>query len=151
MPRFETIRSVRHSAEQMFSLVADVERYPEFVPLCERLLVRRRHTQEDGKEVLVAEMTVAYKVVRETFTTKVTLDREKLHIDVRYLDGPFKSLENIWAFRPKGENACEIRFYLAYEFRSRTLAMLMNAVFDRFFRMFAHAFETRADTLYGVI
>jgi coenzyme Q-binding protein COQ10 len=129
-------------------LVADVERYPEFVPLCQSLRVRKR-TEQGGKEVIVADMTVAYKLVRETFTSRVTLDRSNLEILVEYLEGPFRRLNNRWRFRPVGERICDVEFDIAYEFRSRTLGMLMGAVFDAAFRRFASAFEKRADQVYG--
>jgi coenzyme Q-binding protein COQ10 len=149
MPSFKTIRRVRHAADDMFELVADVERYPEFVPLCEKLVVRRREPTADGRFVLVADMTVAYKVFRETFTSRVTLDKAKLQILVEYLDGPFRSLENRWSFRPEGGQSCEVEFFIAYEFRSRTLGMVMGAVFEAAFGRFAEAFERRADEVYG--
>src|ERR1700681_1046387 len=99
MPQFSTRRRVKHSAADMFDLVADIERYPEFVPLCRSMRVRRR-TQLADREVVVAEMTVAYKLIRETFTSRVTLDRERLAILVEYLDGPFSRMENRWVFHP---------------------------------------------------
>jgi coenzyme Q-binding protein COQ10 len=148
MPQFSTRRRVKHSAADMFDLVADIERYPEFVPLCQSLRVRRR-TEEGGKEVIVADMTVAYKLVRETFTSRVTLDRANLEILVEYLEGPFRRLNNRWRFRPVDERLSDVEFYIAYEFRSRTLGMLMGAVFDAAFRRFASAFEQRADKVYG--
>jgi coenzyme Q-binding protein COQ10 len=148
MPELSTTRRVHHAASEMFNLVADVERYPEFVPLCQSLRVRRR-TEEGGKEVIVADMTVAYKLVRETFTSRVTLDRANLEILVEYLEGPFRRLNNRWRFRPVGERLSDVEFYIAYEFRSRTLGMLMGAVFDAAFRRFASAFEQRADKVYG--
>jgi coenzyme Q-binding protein COQ10 len=148
MPELSTTRRVQHAASEMFDLVADVEHYPEFVPLCQSLSVRKR-TGEGGKEVIVADMTVAYKLVRETFTSRVTLDRSNLEILVEYLEGPFRRLNNRWRFRPVGERVCDVEFYIAYEFRSRTLGMLMGAVFDAAFRRFASAFEKRADHVYG--
>jgi coenzyme Q-binding protein COQ10 len=148
MPELSTSRRVHHAASEMFDLVADVERYPEFVPLCQSLRVRKR-MQEDGKDIIVADMTIAYKLVRETFTSRVTLDRANLEILVEYLEGPFRRLNNRWRFRPAGERACNVEFYIAYEFRSRTLGMLMGAVFDAAFRRFASAFEQRADKVYG--
>jgi coenzyme Q-binding protein COQ10 len=148
MPEYRTTRRVAHSAERMFDLVADVERYPEFVPFCEMLHVRGRRTEGD-KEVLVADMAVGYKLVRESFTSKVTLDRPALEIRADYLDGPFRSMENSWTFAPLPEGGCEINFCIVYEFRSRALAVLMGAMFDRVFRTFATAFEKRADQLYG--
>ena len=149
MPSFRTTRRVRHAAADMFDLGADVERYPQFVPLCERLVVRKRDTAGEGREVLVADMTVAYKLLRETFTSRVTLDRAKLEILVEYLDGPFRSLENRWNFKPEGERVSEVEFDIRYEFRSRMLGMVMGAVFDAAFRRFAEAFERRADEMYG--
>jgi coenzyme Q-binding protein COQ10 len=133
----------------MFDLVADVEKYPEFVPLCRALNVRRRTAQEDGSEVLVADMTVAYKLIRETFTSRVTLDKRDLKILVEYLNGPFSRMQNRWAFREKEDATCEVEFFIDYEFRSRMLAMLMGAMFDAAFRRFAAAFEKRADAVYG--
>ena len=150
MPRFSNKRRVQHRAEQMFDLVADVERYPEFVPLCQALKVRqRRKNADDGTETIVADMTVSFKLVKETFTSEVTLDRANLKILVRYLKGPFSSLENRWTFEPKGEEACEVGFFIAYEFRSRMLATLMGAMFDAAFTRFSAAFEKRADMVYG--
>jgi len=149
MPSFSTRRNVRHAAEDMFALVADVDKYPQFVPLCESLRVRRRTTEADGTEVLVADMTVAYKMIRETFTSRVTLDRPKLQILVQYLNGPFSRMENRWSFKPTGEKSCEVSFSIDYEFRSRMLGMLMGAMFDTAFRRFSAAFEQRADAVYG--
>ena len=150
MPRFETRHTVRHGADDMFALVADVEAYPRFVPLCEALRVRGRQELPDGRTVLIADMTVAYKVFRETFTSRVTLVPAERTILVEYLDGPFRHLENRWTFRPLGEKSCEVGFFIAYEFKSRTLGALMGAVFDRAFHRFAGAFEARADQVYGV-
>jgi len=149
MPQFTTTRRVRHSAANMFDLVADVERYPEFVPLCSSLKVRRRIDEPEGVEILVADMTVAYKVVHETFVSRVTLDRPNLQILVEYLEGPFSHLENRWTFHPTGERACEVEFFISYEFRSRMLGLLMGSMFDLAFRRFAAAFEERADKIYG--
>jgi coenzyme Q-binding protein COQ10 len=149
MPQFSTKRRVRHSAAEMFDLVADGEKYPEFVPLCSALRVKSRTDKGEGINVLIADMTVAYKIIRETFTSRVTLERPKLQILVEYLDGPFKRLQNRWTFRPTGETACEVEFFIDYEFRSRMLAMLMGAMFDTAFRRFAAAFEQRADEVYG--
>lgn len=149
MPQFSTRRRVRHAASQMFDLVADVDRYPEFVPLCRDLKVKSRTQKEDGVEVLVADMTVAYKLVRETFTSRITLDKPELQILVEYLSGPFSHLQNRWIFRAVDEQACDVEFFIAYEFRSRVLAALMGAMFDAAFRRFADAFEKRADEIYG--
>jgi len=149
MPSFSNKRRVRHSAPEMFDLVADVERYPEFVPLCQSLKVRQRTPKPDGTEIVVADMTVSFNLVREGFTSEVTLDRPNLKITVRYLRGPFSNLENRWTFEPGGEEACDVGFFLAYEFKSRMLAMLMGAMFDAAFAKFSAAFEKRADVVYG--
>ncbi|WJR74987.1 type II toxin-antitoxin system RatA family toxin [Bradyrhizobium sp. NP1] len=149
MPRFSSKRHVQHRAEQMFDLVADVERYPEFVPLCQALKVRQRTSRGDGTEVVVADMTVSFKLVKESFTSRVTLDRPNLKILVEYLRGPFSNLENRWLFEPKGEEACDVTFFLSYEFKSRMLAMLMGSMFDAAFARFSSAFEKRADAIYG--
>jgi len=148
MPEISVTRRVRHSAADMFDLVADVEHYPEFVPLCRSLSVRKRMKDGD-KDIIVADMTVAYKLIRETFTSRITLDRPNLKILVEYLEGPFRRLNNTWNFRPLDQRACDVEFFIAYEFRSRTLGMLMGAMFDAAFRRFAAAFERRADEVYG--
>jgi coenzyme Q-binding protein COQ10 len=145
---FHTKKRVSHSAENMFALVADVERYPEFVPMCEALRVRKRG-HEGAHEVLIADMTVSYKFLRETFTSRVRMEPEARQIVVEYLDGPFKRLENRWRFHVLGASACEVDFFISYEFRSRTLQMLMGSVFDHAFRRFATAFVERADFVYG--
>jgi coenzyme Q-binding protein COQ10 len=149
MPQLRNKRRVRHAAADMFALVADVERYPEFVPLCQALKVRRRAQSGEGIEILTASMTVAYKLISETFISRVTLDRPHLTIMVEYLDGPFSKLDNRWHFRPVGERECEVEFFISYEFKSRMLGLMMGAVFDTAFRKFAEAFERRADEVYG--
>lgn len=147
MPKFETTRRVRHSPDQMFALVADVERYPEFLPLCEALSVRSRR-ERDGATLLVADMTVGYKAIRETFVTQVLLKPDERRIEVRYLEGPFRHPENRWSFLP-APGGSDIVFYIEYEFRSRVLGAVMGSMFDRAFRMFSEAFERRAEAIYG--
>ncbi|MDK4720267.1 MULTISPECIES: type II toxin-antitoxin system RatA family toxin [Rhizobium] len=148
MPQFETHRPVPHSPDQMFDLVADVERYPEFLPLCDALTVRNRK-ERDGKTLLIADMTVGYKAIRETFTTQVLLNKAERAIDVKYIDGPFKYLDNRWRFTPSENGGCSIDFFIDYEFKSRILGALMGSMFDRAFRMFTDAFETRASKIYA--
>ncbi len=149
MPQFSTKRRVPHSASNMFDLVADVEKYPEFVPMCSAMHVRSRTDKGEGVVVMVAAMTVAYKMIHQTFTSRATLDRPHLKILVEYLDGPFRRMQNRWAFRATGDDACEVEFFIDYEFRSRALAMMMGALFDTVFRRMALAFEQRADKVYG--
>ncbi|WP_275790917.1 type II toxin-antitoxin system RatA family toxin [Pararhizobium gei] len=150
MPKFETRRPVKHSPDQMFALIADVEKYPEFLPLCDALTVRSRK-ERDGKELLVADMTIGYKAIRETFTTQVLLNKTDRAIDVKYIDGPFKYLDNRWRFEPLADGGCTIHFFIDYEFKSRILGALMGSMFDRAFRMFTEAFEKRADAVYAKI
>ena len=148
MPQFETRRLVKHSPDRMYDLVADVEKYPEFLPLCDGLTVRSKK-ERDGKTLLVADMTVGYKAIRETFTTQVLLKPEKRAIDVKYLDGPFRYLDNRWRFEPTDDGGCSVYFFIDYEFKNRLLGALMGSMFDRAFRMFAEAFEARADRIYA--
>ena len=149
MPRFSSKRRVHHTAQQMFDLVADVERYPEFVPLCQALKIRQRTPKPDGTEVVIADMTVSFKLVKETFTSRVTLDPANLKILVEYLRGPFSNLENRWTFEAKGDTVSDVTFFISYEFKSRMLAMLMGSMFDAAFARFSAAFEKRADAIYG--
>ena len=149
MPQFKTNRLVHHAAGDMFDLVADIERYPEFVPLCAGMKVRSRTDKGEGVSVVVAVMTIAYKLIHQSFTSRATLDRDKLTILVEYLDGPFSRMQNRWAFHAKTETSCEVEFFIDYEFRSRAFAMLAGAVFDTVFRRMAAAFEKRADVVYG--
>src|SRR5437588_2775556 len=111
MPQFSTTRTVRHAAANMFDLVADVERYPEFVPLCRSLKVRKRIAEPEAVEIVIADMTVAYKFVHESFVSRVTLDRPSLDILVEYLEGPFSRMENRWSFHPTGERTCRVDFF----------------------------------------
>ena len=149
MPQFSTKRRVQHSAADMFDLVADVKSYPEFVPMCSDMRVRSKTDKGEGVTVMIAAMTVAYKMIRQTFTSRATLDQPNLKILVEYLDGPFRHMQNRWAFHATSEHTCEVEFFIDYEFRSRTLAMMMGALFDTVFRRMASAFEKRADQVYG--
>jgi len=150
MPQFTTVRRVHHRADQMFALVADVEKYPEFLPMCEALSIRSRK-ERDGKALLIADMTVGYKLIRETFTSQVLLKPEENVIDVKYLDGPFRYLDNRWTFKPVEDAAyCDVEFFIDYEFKSRTLGLLMGTMFDLAFKKFSEAFEKRADQIYGL-
>lgn len=149
MPEFSTRRRVPYSARQMYDLVADVERYPQFLPLCEGLDVRSRTPRPDlTGEILIAEMRVGYGAIKERFTSRVTLHPHRPSVLVEYVDGPFKRLENRWAFRdvPGGS---EVDFFISYEFRSALLGMLMGSMFDIAFRKFTAAFEARARAVYG--
>ena len=154
MPSFRTTRSVGHCASDMFDLVADVKAYPQFLPLCQGMRIRKESVDAQGRPVIVAEMIAGYRAIRETFTTKVTLDRPALKIIVEYIDGPFKRLENIWTFcdtAPAPGERCDVGFFIDYEFRSRTLGLLVGSMFDTAFRKFSEAFEKRADEKKAVL
>ncbi|GAA4659331.1 type II toxin-antitoxin system RatA family toxin [Bartonella pachyuromydis] len=149
MPTFTTHRQIAHSAREMFDLVADIERYPEFVPMCEALIIRSRKECEE-KTLLLADMIVGYKVIRENFTTQVFLQPKKNLIEVKYIDGPFKYLENRWAFHDiENTNSCNVEFFIDYEFKSKMLKLVMGSMFDIAFHRFTDAFEMRAHQIYG--
>jgi coenzyme Q-binding protein COQ10 len=147
MPSFSTQRHVRFSAAQMYALVADVEKYPEFLPLCTGLVVLSRRTQGEGEE-LTARMSVGYKSIAESFTTRIVSNPLERRIEVSYLDGPFKRLENRWRFIDDASGSV-VDFFIEYEFRSKLLGALMGAMFDQAFRRFTQAFEERAAKIYG--
>ena len=149
LPTFDTVRRVAFTPQQMYALVADVERYPEFLPLCEALSVLSRSTADD-KPVIVAAMEIGYKAIRERFTTRVVLAPGEPSVFVTYLDGPFHHLENRWRFLPAdGGRACDVAFWIDYQFKSPMLGLLMGAMFDKAFRKFSQAFEVRARVVYG--
>jgi coenzyme Q-binding protein COQ10 len=149
MPVFQSSRSVGYVPEDMFALVADVEHYPEFLPLCEALKVRRRNILDDRREMLIADMTIGYKAIRETFTSRVTLDPAAMKILVEYVDGPFSHMQNRWSFVSENSGT-RVEFFIDYQFKSRMLGLLMGAMFDTAFRKFSDAFVERAGVVYGV-
>jgi coenzyme Q-binding protein COQ10 len=142
MPTHAEKRILRYSPEQMFELVADVRRYPEFLPWCVGARVLSRSETE-----LVADLTIGFRVFRETFRSQVTLERPH-HIHVRYLNGPFRYLNNHWRFAPHAEGT-ELDFFVDFEFRSRLLQAVIGTVFNEAVRLMVRAFERRAMQLYG--
>lgn len=153
MPSFQTTQIVPFTAQQMFDLVADIESYPEFLPLCEALSVREHRTNNDGHPEILADMTCGYGAIRETFTSQVTLLGGQREIQVRYVDGPFSHLFNQWRFEQSPETyepgGSAVHFHIDYAFKSPMLGMLVGTMFDRAFRRFLVAFEERADIVYG--
>jgi len=137
-------RVLPYRPEQMFDLVADVERYPVFLPWCLGSRIRSRRD-----DVIVADLIIGFKGIRENFTSRVTLNQPGLRIDVAYLDGPFRYLNNHWIFRAMPDDACEIDFFVDFEFRSRILQRIMGVLFNEAVRRMVSAFESRADHLYG--
>ena len=143
MPTHAEKRILPHTREQLFDLVSDIEKYPEFLPWC--MATRVRQQTEDTS---ISDMVIGFKMFREKFTTKVVLRRPG-RIDVSYFEGPFKYLNNHWIFEPHGNGACLIDFYVDFEFRSKILQATIGAVFNEAVRRMISAFEKRADKLYG--
>ncbi|MGF1626718.1 MAG: type II toxin-antitoxin system RatA family toxin [Alphaproteobacteria bacterium] len=138
-------RHVPYTPEQMFDLVAGVEDYPHFLPWCTAARVR-----EKTDRLIVADLAIGYKAVRERFTSRVTLDRPR-RIDVTYTEGPFKYLNNYWIFEPAADGGCDIDFHVEFEFRSRLLQGIIGLFFHEAVRRMVRAFETRATQLYGPV
>ncbi len=137
-----------YSADEMYALVADVEHYCEFLPWCAASRIRSRQKTDAG-EVIEADLVISFKVFRESFVSRVTLKPEQRRIDVEYLEGPFKYLNNHWHFVPVSDTECEVEFFVDFEFRSRTLQALIGVVFNEAMRRIVRAFEQRAEALYG--
>jgi len=154
MTNFRNRREVGHSAAEMFALVRDVEAYPKFLPLCDGMRVRRRTSLAEGVEIIVAEMRVGFHAICERYTSRVICNAPKLEILVEYIDGPFTKLDNRWSFRddapgPLGEARSVVDFFIAYEFKSRALGLVMGGMFDAAFNKYADAFVKRAEEVYG--
>ena len=139
---------VPYTAQQMYALVADVERYPEFLPWCLALRIVDKSLNEAGG-TLTADMLVAYKVFREKFRTKVTLDSAACAIDTFYIDGPFRRLENKWRFNDRPEGGSHVVFEIDFEFSNRLLQATARAVFEKAFLRMSDAFVARAGVIYG--
>jgi coenzyme Q-binding protein COQ10 len=139
---------VPYSAEEMFALVADIERYPDFLPWCVALRIAGRKSNGDI-EYLNSEMVVAYRVFREKFRSLVRLDCANCRIDVDYVDGPFRSLKNGWAFRARPDGGSIVDFSIDFEFRNLVLQATAQAVFERAFLKMSEAFVERAKSVYG--
>lgn len=143
MPGIRETRRLPYSREQMFDLVADVARYPQFLPWVIATRIR-----SDSEAEMVADMLVGFKAIREKFTSRVEKHRPD-HLEVFYIDGPLKDLDNEWSFRALPDGGCEIEFSVDFSFRSAVFEALAGQYFDRAFRKMVEAFEQRADQLYG--
>ena len=138
-------RILPYTPEQLFALVAEVERYPEFLPWCLAARIRRREA-----DMFWADLVIGFKMIRERFTSKVTLKPQVRRIDVAYTEGPFKYLNNHWIFSPMQGGQCEIDFYVDFEFKNRVLQSLMHVLFDEAVKRMVNAFEARARALYWI-
>ena len=137
-----------YSAQQMYDLIADVGSYPEFLPWCAGARIRSQKTFSD-RHVMEADLVISFKVFRERFGSRVTLFPSGPRIDVKYLDGPFRYLNNHWAFEDAPDGGCNVDFHVDFEFKSAMLQAVVGVVFYEAMRQIVRAFERRADALYG--
>ncbi|MBV7409847.1 type II toxin-antitoxin system RatA family toxin [Maritimibacter sp. DP1N21-5] len=149
MPTHTEKRALPYSAGQMYALVADVAKYPEFLPWNSAARIRSVTPQPDGTEVMEADLVISFKVFRERFGSRVVLDPEAQRIDTEYLDGPFKYMKSYWQFRDRPEGGCEVEFFVDFEFKNLVLQNLIGVVFNQAMHRIVGAFETRARALYG--
>lgn len=148
MPKHTENRVMPHTPDQMFDMIADVAAYPGFLPWCAAARIRQTQAQPDGTELLEADLVISFKVFRERFGSRVTLDRAQGRIDVEYIDGPFKYLVNHWKFTPHPDGT-EVNFHVDFEFRSKALQAVIGVVFYEAMRRIVGAFEARGKALYG--
>lgn len=149
MPSHAETRKMPYSARQMYDLVADVARYPDFLPWTAAARIRSRAPRPDGSEVMEADLVISFKVFRERFGSRVTLWPDQGRIDTEYLDGPFRFLKSGWTFRDLPEGGSEVDFHVDFEFRNAILQKVIGVVFDEAMRRVVRAFEARAGALYG--
>ncbi len=148
MPRHQETKRLPWTAGQMFALVADVGRYPEFLPWCAAARIRRRTAVPQG-EVIEADLVISFRVFRETFGSRVTLDPAALRIGTEDAGGPFRYMRSSWSFRPHPEGGCEVDFFVDFEFRNALLQGIIGLVFNDAMQRVVRAFERRASALYG--
>lgn len=148
MPTHSEIRRLPYGAQQMYDLVADVARYPEFLPWTAAARIRETKTHHDHI-VMLADLVISFKVFRERFGSRVTLYPEARKIDTEYLDGPFKKMVSNWAFSEAGDTACDVSFHVDFEFRNRLLQATATVFFNEAMTRVVRAFEKRAADLYG--
>ena len=144
MPTHAEKRHLPYTPLQLYDLVAGVDKYPEFLPWCKAARITRR----EGK-TFYADLIIAFKVYRERFSSRVTLHPETWEIDVAYIDGPFRYLNNHWTFTEAEDGGCIVDFYVDFEFRSKVLQKLIGLLFNEAVRRMVAAFEARAIALYG--
>ncbi|MDP1670413.1 type II toxin-antitoxin system RatA family toxin [Phaeovulum sp.] len=149
MPTHSEKRMMPYSAAEMYDLVADVTRYPEFLPWNSAARIRSRAAQPDGTEVQTIDLVISFKLFREKFGSRVVLDPATHRIDTEYLDGPFRYLKSWWQFADRDGGGCDVEFFVDFEFRNFVLQKVIGVVFDEAMRRIVRAFETRAAALYG--
>ncbi|SDC14089.1 type II toxin-antitoxin system RatA family toxin [Ruegeria marina] len=148
MPTHSETRRLPHTAQQMYDLVADVAKYPEFLPWCAAARIRRS-TPQGEVVVMEADLVISFKVFRERFGSRVTLFPTQMRIDTEYLDGPFKYMKSNWGFADVAEGGCEVSFHVDFEFRNAILQGVIGMVFNEAMHRIVRAFEDRARALYS--
>lgn len=151
MPSHSETRVMPYTARQMFDLVADVARYPEFLPWNSAARLRAATPRPDGSTVLEADLVISFKVFRERFGSRAVLWPEAvpMRIEVEYLDGPFRYLKSGWTFADRAEGGCDVGFHVDFEFRNAILQKVIGVVFNEAMHRIVRAFEDRARVLYG--
>ncbi len=149
MPTHSETRVMPYTAAQMYDLVADVARYPDFLPWTAAARIRSRADRGDGATVMEADLVISFKVFRERFGSRVTLWPATMRIDTEYLDGPFQHMRSNWAFRDREDGGCDVSFFVDFAFRNAILQKLIGVVFDEAMHRVVRAFEDRARALYG--
>ena len=147
MPTHGETRRMPYSARQMYDLVADVLRYPEFIPWISAARIRSVVPHVDGTQKMEADLVVSFKVFREKFGSRVLLDEPNLRLNIEYLDGPFKHMRSTWEFADL-EGGCEVSFFVDFEFRNAVLQKVIGVVFHEAMQRIVRAFEDRAKVLY---
>lgn len=145
MPTHSETKLLPHTSHEMFTLVSDVARYPEFLPWCSGARIL-----SENDETIIAELSIGYKMISEKFVSRVHLDPESKTIHVNYISGPLKYLRNEWRFRDMPENSCRVDFFVHFEFSNPILSKMMNMFFDVAFRRMVQSFENRAEEIYGL-
>ncbi len=150
MPQHKDSRILPYTADQMYALVADIERYPEFLPWNSAARIRaRRPGPEADSELVEADLVISFKVFRERFGSRVTLWPQQKRIDTEYLDGPFKYLKSGWSFADLPHGSCKVECFVDFEFRNAILGKVIGVVFGEAMSRIVRAFEDRARALYG--
>ncbi|MCB1532353.1 MAG: type II toxin-antitoxin system RatA family toxin [Alphaproteobacteria bacterium] len=147
MPTHAEKRHLPYTPEQLFDLVAQVEKYPAFLPWCIGSRITKHERHESGEEVFYADLVIGYKMAREKFGSKVTLQPHS-HIHVEYLSGPMKHLSNHWRFIREPDGSCTIDFYVDFEFKNALFQNLIEVFFNEAVKRMVNAFEERANALY---
>ena len=147
MPTHSETRPLPYTAQQMYDLVADVEKYPQFIPWCAAARIRSV-TPQGETEVMAADLVISFKVFRERFGSRVVLNPSVRSIDTDYIDGPFRHMHSTWGFRDV-DGGCEVDFHVDFEFKNAILQSVIGVVFNDAMLRIVRAFERRAQALYG--